>query len=426
MNKQELFLKAMNNKFYGELDWLVSAFSITRGMPERIAPLVIVADQTGYSYYNDALELVKVEGVDPTKPLFDSFEEIVLKPGDLPNVKVEVKTTYGNVLLNCILLIDAFGGLFDYVDYGLGPNQIEKLIYHIFEDDPEDLSQANPAKVHVFQYLKFSENCFFLTSLNKLFVVALTEKNMTPPDGLGEFKKALFEEYAGRLDDPIAIAEIEGKIQSFDADYRKGDPGNNFLNSKKSVNVVRKNKFLIGGGEPDPSDPTKMKLIKNSLDEGLRIDELPMHYDKLRSGSFGRGAETMLGGVEYKWILRATSGYKIEPKFCGTKVGLPLVVGKQDLFSLEGFSEITATGAKKIEEPGAYLGKAMMLSSPAYCKSPGLTICSTCIGDRLSMTPDGLPQAAAGYGAEFLGTFMAKMHGVAFEVVDLELDVVLT
>lgn len=426
MNRQELFLKAMNTGLYGVLDWVVSAFSLTRGAPASIVPYTLVADQTGYSYYDGEMNPVKMTGVDPLKPLFDSYEEVVLQPGDLPNVTKEVKTTYGNILLNCILLIDAFGSRFEYVDYGLTPKVVEDLIYPIFADDPEDLSQPDPEKVHVFQYLKFSNNCFFLTGMSKLFVVVLTEKNMTPPDGLAEFKEKLFKEYEGRLDDPIAISEIETKIFAFDEEYRKGDPGNGFLNSKKSVKVVRKNKFLIGGGEPNPEDPTKMILIKNSLDEGLKVDELPIHYDKLRAGSFGRGAETMLGGVEYKWILRAMSGYKINMTFCGTKVGMPMVVRKSDLFSLQGFSEITASGAKKIEDTGAYLGKAMMVSYPAYCKSPGLTICSTCIGDRLSAMPDGLPQAAAGYGAEFLGTFMAKMHGTAFEVVDLQLEEVLT
>jgi hypothetical protein len=426
MNKYDLFTKAMQAGLFNKLDWLVSGFALSRDNNDaEHYSWKITSTPIGYTTVDDQGGVQQIDDSLPGVPIFRFKEKVVVKVGDIPNCVQDTETTYGEILVNWILLVQCFDSKIPYIAGALKISKIENIIVSKFEATPAKIEDKKADTFYVDEYLKFGKACFSLTSLMKLSVWALTEKNMLPPDGLKEYKAKLLKENAGHLDDPRVISKISSQLVEYDAKWREGDEGNNFLISNKSVEVVRSRKFLMLGGEMNVAgDQSKMTLIENSLDEGWDVTKFPEMNNSSRMGSFSRGAETMLGGVEVKWMLRAASNLRMASEFCGTKLGITVDVTKDDLKHLVGFSRITDAGHAPIttqEEAGKYLGQRIMLSSPLYCKLDKTDYCAVCLGIRLSSTPHAIPQAVSAYGSTFMMLRMKAMHGKALSVLNVNI-----
>lgn len=425
MLKLDFFHKAMQAKRYMDVDWLTCALSVTRGEGATKSPYDIVSNMSGYFYLDEELKEVKIDDAVMGQPLFNIYEKIMVKPGDAPNISKEYETDYGNLLFNWIVVVHPFGDLFEFVPKNLKIGDIEAKIEPIFEDDLEEGQQPVKGKVYVKDYLLFTKCCFFLVNLNQLVTCSITEKISLPPDGLDEFKEKLFKEYEGREEDPIVVAEMEKRIFEFDEKYREGDPGNRFIHKKNQVKVVRKKALLIFGTEPHPSgDPSKVFLVKRSLNQGLDLKIMPILVTSLRGGVYARGKETQFGGVVYKDLVRALSGNEIVDGYCGTKRGLPYAVNESNLKKFVGFS-IMGGAPRLIEseaDVGAYLGKTIQISSPMYCSQVVYRYCRTCMGETSWKTKSSITQEGTAVGQGFLGVFMSAMHGKVFDVAEINLS----
>jgi hypothetical protein len=411
MTKKELFIAAMLAGKYKNLGWLISAFTLTRGGTPDPESFKILSDQTGYSYFNQTVdEYVKVKDANPAEPLFKAKESIVIKPGDIPNVS-------------------AFDNKIDFINEKASLPKIESIILSRFEENPEDDSN-DPTKIYVKEYLKYTEGVDYLKGLTQVFTQALTEKAIQPPPGVVELRNKLVEQYKDSLNDMASIAKIEKELIKHDAEYLKGDASEDFFISNKSRAGVRKKLYLMHGGELGlDENMVKATLIQKSLNEGLDLTQFPAINDTLRAGSFNRGAQTELGGVSVKWLLRASSNANVTRDDCGTKVGKPILVSQENRNLIVGFSLLDKGVSIPIntdEEAGQYLGKNVMLRSPMYCKEPLTDYCKICVGKRLALNPTALSAAVASYGNTFLALFLAKMHSSTLELAYMDINKAIT
>lgn len=421
MLKHDFFHAAMQAGNYKKLAWIISAFSLTKEDPEayktQAYPYRIVADPLGYSYCSpeDPMTLVRIEGVSAGQPLFRFLEEVKVSPEQIPNASEELVTAYGNVLFNWIAMVYAFGNKLPFQKGKVNIEKIESLILRNFEDTPMSEEAKKQDVIYVDEYLRFSEGVYFLTGLTQLCTWSITKKVMLPPPGIEEYKQKLLDENRDHLHEMATVAKIDAKLVEYDSEYLKGDPGENFLIDGKSRKVVRKKLYLMNGSEAGLSDNTvNATLIENSLHQGWDISKFPDMNNTLRAGSFNRGSQTQLGGVSVKWLLRASSNMNVTVDDCGSRLGSVTLVEQSNLSKLVGFSLVTKEGSKRIkseEEAGAYLGKKLMMRNPMYCKLDKTDYCKVCVGDRLTVNPDGLSLAVSDYGSTFLGIFMSKMHG---------------
>ena len=425
MKKYELFTKAMQAGLYNKLDWVVSAFALSQDNNEKEKyAWKISSYPLGYETMDEQGNLILIEDSLPGFPLFDFKEKVNVNIGDLPNVVEETQTTYGQILVNWILLVFPFGNKIPYMSGEISVNKITNIILKDFRDSPEEGVIRDTKAFYTDEYEVFGKACFSLTSFMKISVWCFTKKNSTPPPGLKEYKAKLIKENIETINDPRTITHIQDELVKFDEEYRKGDPGNVFIHSAKAVKVIRSKKFLIHGGEEVVGEEVnKMVLITNSLNEGWDLTKFPEMNNSLRMGSFSRGAETMLGGVEVKWMIRASSNIRIDKEWCGTKLGMPMHVSPKEIKHMVGFSIITKDGnhtpINNEEEAGKYLGQKIMLSSPMFCKLEKTDFCSVCVGARLRATPYAIPQAISAYGSTFMLLKMAAMHGKVLAVTKL-------
>lgn len=419
MLKRELFANAMQAGKYTKLAWLISAFCLIneeRDEWKKNPYEYRIVQLTSGNYFVDKQgELVLIEDAPVKQPIFDFCEDVEITAQDIPNCKQPIMTTYGNWFTNWLLLVRPFGTKIDYMDGDIVPRRIEAIILKNFCENPASALQEKPDEFYVREYLVYAKAIYFLTGMTQMCVWAATKKTLLPAPGINEFKQTQIEENKDSLDKLATIAKIDAALVKYDLDYLKGDPGMNFLGGGKAIDVVRKKKFCMVGAEVGLSeDAVHGVLIQNSLNQGWEIDKFPIMNDSLRAGSFNRGAQTQLGGVSVKWLLRASSNMNIISKDCGSKLGSPFSVDETNKNRLVGFTLTDGKTDTKInteDEAGAYLGKKVFIRSPMYCQYDHTDFCETCVGDRLSINRDGLSIAVSEYGNQILGIFMQAMHG---------------
>lgn len=426
MTKYELFLKAIATGLYQKRAWVISAFSvISEGMDDWKKdpyPYRIVQTPSGNFYVDEDQTLVQLKDSKAGEPVLRFKEPIALKAGQIYNLKEDITSTVGNAFVNASTLAYAFGDKIPYITGDFNVGKIEDKIVTMLEDTPEPNAPRAQDRIYVDEYLDWVDAMQHLTVYCQLCVWAATAKTMTPPPGIAAYRNKLLEENKDHLHDPEVIAMIDKKLVEFDAAYLKGDPGENFLMSAKSRNVVRKKLFLMHGAEHSMEGGVGVELIKNSLVEGWNVDDFPLVNDSLRAGSFNRGAETQLGGEATKWLFRASSNALVTAPDCGSRLGMRVTVTEKNVKKLVGFYAIATQGVKLIEdeaEAGKYLGKTIMRRSPMFCKLSKTDYCQTCVGTKLAGNPKALSLAVAAYGSEFLSLFMKKMHSTSLQVAKL-------
>ena len=429
MDKFTYFKAAMKEGLYKTKAWPISAFSLIREDPnkwkEDAKPYRLVQTPTGHFYVDpDNLEnLLPIDKADPTKPLFTFRESIDLKIGDICNLKKNITSTIGNFFFNYVVLAYSMNDKIEYKEGTVSIKDIEEEISLRLTDNIKPPAEKDNNKIYVDEYVKFSDALFYLTNFSQLCVIGSTEKTMTSPPGILEFKNSLLEKYKDRLHDPATIAIIDKALVDYDSAYLKGDPGESLLNKSKFRQIVRKKMFLMHGAEAQLTDKVSVDLIKNSLEQGWDLNKFPAMNNSLRAGSYNRGSATALGGESFKWLLRVSSNLAVAKDDCGTKLGKRLVVSEKNIKNLVGYNIVTTTGPRLIstkEEAGTYLGKTLLVRSPMYCKLDKTDFCKACLGTKLGEHTNSLSMAVSNYGSVMMYIEMSATHGKAITTAKMD------
>ncbi len=436
MNKENFLKNAIIQGCYKKKAWLISAFSVIQEAEDAYKsdpyPYRIVQSQTGMFFVDPKNEggLTKIEDAVPNQPIFKFSDPIKVTRDVCPNADGEIDTFIGNLLFNLISIVFAFGNKVPFITGKTNVPKIEKIIAARLTDTPEEgRLRDDPRAIYVDEYIKFVDSLTFISGLSQLCVWAETPKLMKAPPGLKEFKASLIEKYKDSLDDPATVAKIEKELIAFDAEYLKGDPGGeNFANSNKSRNIVRKKMFLMYGSDQTGEAGAKIDPVINSLDEGWDISKFPQLNDALRAGSYGRGFETRLGGELTKWLLRASSNIRLEKDDCGTKLAYRLFITPENAPTFIGLYEMRGGEAVLLtaDEIKGSIGKYVSIRSPMFCKARPTDICKVCAGTRLSLSPTGISLAVSEYGSTIMMESLAKMHGKELAVARMNYKSALT
>lgn len=425
MLKKELFVKAMKAGLYKKLEWVVSSFSLSQET-DSVFAYKIKSDVTGHYCLdpNNLKDWIKIEDAPAGIPVYSARENIDITPEDIVNLAEPTTSTYGNLLANYILLVYPFGNKIAYINKKIKLGAIEEYILPILKSNPAPGVERDPKFIYVDEYIALGNAVIYCCSFAQLFTWGLTEKIIVPPEWVKEEKAKLIEKYKDRLNEAAVVAIIDAELVKKYKEYIKGDPGANFLISAKSTDTVAKKKYLMVGGELGLSEDTvNVALIQNSLDEGWDIEKFPEMLNTLRAGSYNRGAQTVLGGVAVKGLLRASANLNVTADDCGSRLGVVADIENDNLDRFVGLSVILKEGTKvmtKKEDVGAYLGKRIMVRSPMYCKLDKTDYCKVCLGERLANNPEGLSIAVSEYGSTFLSIFMRGAHSKSLQLAKMD------
>lgn len=415
----------MKADLFLQVRWVISAFSKIVEGPEDWKkdpyPYRIVQTPTAYFFVDpdNGNELTLLEDTDLSLPPFSPQERIQLYPGDAPNLTSPIESCYGNLLFNYQCLIYPFGSKIPYMRGRVTSSRLEKEVLKRYKDDPAPGEARDPQAIYTDEYLKMCDAVFHLENYMQLFTPAGSEKSMTSHPDMFKLRDQLFEEFKDRLHDPAVFAEISSRLEQLDREWLADDPDSmNFYLKSKSFKVIRRKLFETIGSDAGLSEGIEIDPVKRSLSEGWDASVFTQLNNAHRAASFSRGAETMLGGEQVKWLLRSSSNILITEDDCGSKLGIEHTIQDNHI----GFTIIDGTKQIKLSEDniGSYLGKTLPMRSAMFCKLPKTDYCKTCVGPRLSLNPTAAFTAISKIGDTMLAISLAAAHSGAIEVAEMD------
>jgi len=432
MKKNDCLALAIKTKRYEELDWVISAFAMTRRSKEGTRAGEILNRPWGYSVrLGDGTE-EKIDDAKPGAPLFTFKDKILVTEELAANYKGSpAETTVGDLLANLILLVANFGDKIPYMFKGISIKAIEAKIAPILTSIPEPGATRDPKRIYVDERNRFVEAKEYISEFTPLCAYSATEKNILPPPGIEKFKKQLLQELGDDLTNPVTVAKYDKALQDFDNKYLEGDPSNGIFVKGKIKETSRKKLFLSVSAEVGFGDKNKANVVIPSLEEGWPKDPVQFSYvmNGTRSGSFSRGAETIKGGVLGKDFIRAVADYKILDRDCGTNLGIDYFVTKSFSDLMVGRYVLAGSQPKLVEntnDAGNYLGKTVRLRSTMYCREDKGSICRVCSGENLFKYKEGLVIPVTELSLIILYADMKAMHANVTATKELILEDVMS
>lgn len=461
MDKRSFFIEAMQSKAYLHKEWIISAFTVidnneddadnldpkkakkkTRLSRDYPYKIIRLKDKKGYCFKDPVEEgtIIEIEGSDKTKPLFNLKERIVLKPGDLDNVKQEVDTLYGNALVNAIIFIYPFGDKVEFMTGRLSGSRLDKYISERLTDTPEDGDPRDPKKLYVDEYVKYAQAVSSLAGLAFLGVPACSPKLLTVDPKILIRRDELFEENKDNLHDPAVVARIEAELVAMDKESFKGDLAEGFLIKGSNYDVSRKRAKIMYGVETGFGDSAKgAKPVRTSLSEKWDIRQMPAMVNSLRAASYNRGNQTALGGESVKFFYRVFQNTRILEEDCGVRNGMlwditesnyKTFVGLYPAFK-DGIRQTDAT-TENLSKPmtedylKSKIGNKLLIRTPMLCKTKAPSFCARCVGAQIASSPTGVHITMSDVGSIFMLCFMKAMHGKALKTAFYDFNTSIT
>lgn len=355
-------------------------------------------------------------------PILDYLDNVVIGPEDFKCLQVEIETSIGIIMSNYLIVELPFSGKINFTN-GVITNKIENTIAerlvsnnYVYKDEREEKT-----KIKVSELIDYIDNCEYIKTWNRYFVVAASKRTLLPPDDINEKKKELVKAMLKELGpdafkDQVNIIKLEEKLKEIDKEWLRDDPTMGIVTSGKVLNNSRKELFLTMGGIPSFDEDGELSFVLNSLLEGWPDDPemLSAMFNSLRAGSLARALDTQYGGLFAKIILRAIGSYIVKPDFdCGTKLGKPITLDSSNYKDIiyRNIIDNEATVLIDSEDTAkAFIGKNLIIRGPETCASPGETYCGYCVSKLLRENPDGIKNEVTTVTSIVLYESMKKMH----------------
>lgn len=433
MQNNEYYLKALQSNLFERRDWVLSCFSTTNYpiMEETKhdklyhMQLVKLKGNPGHLYwYNYDAPDVPIELTDyiENKPLFSYKDRIVVKTGELKNVKVDIETNYGNCLFNCIALIYPFGDKIDFITGRVNSGKLENILVSKLHDTPAEGEPRDSDKIYVDELITHADAVTSLEAFNLTCVPTTSATTMVPNPAVIKRRDELLKQYKSELHKPAIIAKIQAELSALDKSYFKDDRASGFYLSGKAYDVVRMKKFimlgLVGG-----LGGVKPELVASSLSEGWQRESLPSLIDEIRSGSYARGKSTAIAGAGVKLVYNTFQTVTITEEDCGDKVGMAWYITESNYGDFNGRYMIENGKVIEIDSQllRKYIGSTIYVRTPMLCKLEPPSYCAMCVGKDVSRLPKSVHITASNINSTYMNVTMKSMHGKSLKTKEYDI-----
>lgn len=370
----------------------------------------ITKDENG----NDTL--ISLGKLEKFKSIAGFTEEITVNSSIIPTAVEEVKTCYGNLLVNWLCLYIPFGTKIPFQTGRLEPGKLNDLILEKYSlTNP--VGDKDPNKIYVDEYLVYQKYLAFLDNLAEIATASCSIAGLSPNPEVSK----LLKERMKKIDGNITITDlalIEEEITKLDKDSFAGTEDENFL-STKNIKVNRKKMCYIYGLEEGLGNPA---YIDRPLTDGLKPENIPDTANVLRAGSYNRGAMTALGGVDVKRANQIFQDVKVKDEDCGDIEGLEYTpydikdIIDSYIFFKNGIRKPTKEEAKDL------IGKTIRIRSPITCKTKPPHFCKCCVGDKIAQLSNGIHNTMAAISSREMLLFMKAMHGRSLSTTEFNFE----
>lgn len=443
MLRNKYFIECLQANKFRELKWINSILAITNleqmenADPATAEPYTLYKGDNDHYWFLDPVsrEFVDIEDAQGDVPLFYRKDLIELPPGTiniLPH-QGNIKTTIGNALTNAIIFFYPLGTRIPYYNGGkdnqidkLDPGKVTKMVTALVLDDKEAEGKDPQTYISIDQLQLWMQAVGWMAGLASVVTAGISEKSVRVAPEVLKRRDELYEEFKDQLGNPAIQSRIEDELVKLDKESLKNDPSYDFYYQSKHWGNTRKKQLVTTGlissihGGP--------AFVQRPLIEGIDAENIPVYSDSIRHASYSRGHLTALGGELVKYIFRVTQNIKITEPDCGSVFGISDIITEgfdsqyigRYVIENKKIIEITADNIK------SFIGKNLILRSPAYCKTKDGNFCEICMGKDLSRTPKAIHTEAANPGSVMMNASMKAMHGKALKTVRFNFKTAIT
>ena len=362
-------------------------------------------------------------------------EGMVIGHNDIPSMKyiktTTLQTTPGVFFFNWYCLMYGIGDKIPYVnDHPVNQTKIIESILNRVKDDLQPGQTPDPEAIYVSELKRTLNAINAFSGFSGINTPSATPYTISGAPGIREYRDKLLKQHEKQLDDPLVVADIQAKLLAYDKEYCNSDPNKGFYQNPKKSDIARMQLHCMKGikNRLDPTRPSK--LIKTSLSEEFDPADLPVINDELRHGSYSRGKMTALGGVGVKDAYRSFAACEITKEDCGTTLGYPVRLTKQNinLYLKSYFIDKNQTHLLTEENKEQFIGQVVLVRTPAFCKADdsGRSYCSKCFGEDLRGHEKSLASYAAEISSVMNTRFMKDMHGSRNDLIPIDFELALT
>lgn len=429
-DKSKWFKEAIKANAWKRFSWIYRAYMVTKltntqdaFQPDKPEPnhmdLFKDSNSDDYAFYDkEKNEFIRLEGHVVTEPLLGYDEIFELKAGECPNLKEDVKTTYGIALFNLLWLVHPFGTKFNYINGEFKPKKIQDMIVDAASNTDPNKPTVTPDEIN-----KWKDIVLATASLSPVAVPTADRNSLTVSKKVLEERDRLLKENKDKLTDAAVVADIEKQLIDLDAGLNKGALSENFYGpAPKLRNMGRKRQFIMYGLEGGLDG--ELKCIPKSLNEGMDFENTSVSADTITSASASRGLLTAQGGELVKYNLRMFQNSSIKMEDCGTKKGIVMQVN--DITSNFLPNRFAIINGKTIvltkDNLKQLAGKTIIVRSPGYCIAPDRDMCQKCTDVNLARKPNGIAVAVGATTNVIMQNDMKAMHGQVNTPYDFELS----
>lgn len=432
MDRRDYFIEALQSNAFKYKEWILQLFSVTMRddavSPNNYPYQIVFKPDDSTVYFRDPNnngELSVIDGATDDEPICSFKDRITLNPFDLDNVSVLTETTYGNTLLNAMLLAYPFKNKIPFLTGKLRAAAFENAVSRLLAEYPPEGTERDPKRIYIDEYLVYANTAASLAGLSQLCTASGSAATCTISPDVIKLRDELLVQYKDQLHDPAIVAMIEERLTRLDRERIKEAGADAFFLKDKSYDVVRKRVFIMVGAETGFADTRKgIEPITKSLEEGWDLDQLPAMVNNLRHGSFSRGAETALGGESVKNFYRIFQNTTVVEQDCGSNQGLQWTItesqykwfiGLHQILPNTEFGTVRSADETRLTEERlkGMIGKTIHIRSPRGCNTVEPSYCARCVGDTVALNPTGLHTTTSDVGSIFMSIFMGAMHGKA-------------
>ena len=439
MNKKELFIEGCKAHRWKWRTWRISLFAVVKlptdteydpDVPETEMFDIYTPEPFDIDYRDDGIywfdpklsDWQRLEGADPTKPLFNYRCLTKFPEGSVPNHDGPIETTYGRMLFNWMVLFYSFGTKIPFQQKTNGNAIVSMFVDRAYDDD---YVPASPDEVYftASEVAKFVKMMFEFFPMCPYITPTGTARTLTTHPEVEALRDQLLAGYGnGRVLTAKDVAEIQEKLIAKDIEWLSQDESIDYYIDRKSIAVKRKKLFLLHGLETAFREDGGFTLIAKPLYKGTDLTKLPEVFNAVREGSYNRGADTALGGEKVTFLQRIYQNVKIVPGDCGTKLLYHFTLNKYNahayvglnMFDGKNYVELTSDLVKQ------YMGKPIAIRRPMLCKAPHTDFCEVCSGKQLARQPRAVAAEISNVGSDVMYAFMSAMHGVELSVADYD------
>jgi hypothetical protein len=361
----------------------------------------------GVNYYTMVNgETIILDKYNNTKPFIDVKEQLILKSGDLPNIKEDTLTTYGLLFLNYYCFIDIIKGKFNYVNRHLNTcTPLEEALFkqnRLPTDDPNHLeiaTEINPCRNRLQQ----------LGTLTTLFVPAATRKLLSSPKEIIAKRDELLKQYT-KPDGTISVTDvtmIQNILKEDMKKYVESDEDYGGLITERSWGNTLMGMNVMVGAVQRFDRPGQYDVITECFTDGVSPKNMAKFTNIARAGSFYRGHETQLAGVKVKELQRVIDN-QVTLEDCGSRRYLVVKLSSSNISTYLGRYHMV--GGSKALITKEDVGKTIMLRSPTRCNAPSPNLCLTCMGEIFRGYEKKIPVMSSQPASDMLNNMMKAMH----------------